>query len=260
MSTAAVPHHRIDGPADAPPLLLGSSLGTSLSTWNMVVPVLARSRRVVRWDLPGHGGSPADVLPYTGPGATGMADLAGLVLALADQLGADRFDYAGISLGGAVGGHLAVHHPDRIASLAFVCGAARFAADWPARAAAVRREGTAPLAEAARRRWFTPAFATDPAADAAIRDLLATDPAGYAACCDALAGHDLRADLHRITAPTLVVAGRADPAAPPADAALLATGIPGAHLVEVDSAHLAVVECPAPVRAALLEHLTRSRP
>ena len=36
------------------------------------------------------------------------------MLDLADSLGIDRFAYAGVSLGGAVGLHLAVHHPERV--------------------------------------------------------------------------------------------------------------------------------------------------
>jgi 3-oxoadipate enol-lactonase/4-carboxymuconolactone decarboxylase len=87
-------------------------------------------------------------------------------------------------------------------------------------------------------------------------DLAATEPEGYAACCDVLSGYDLRADLTRITVPTLIVAGREDPATPPAVARELADGIPGAALVEIaHAAHLANVERPEPVLAALRSHL-----
>lgn len=249
-------HHRVDGPPDAPVLLLGPSLGTSLAVWDAQAAALARHHRVVRWDLPGHGGTPAGVLP-TAPGATTVADLADLVLALADRLGAERFGYAGISLGGAVGAHLAVHHPERINGLALVCSSARFGASeaWRERAALVRAEGTGPLAAATATRWFTPGFATTPTAGRLLADLRAADPDGYAACCDALAAHDLRDALGRITAPTLVVAGRADPATPPAHSRELADGIPGAGLLELaGAAHLAPAERPQAVLTALLDH------
>ncbi|MFD0478550.1 4-carboxymuconolactone decarboxylase [Nonomuraea thailandensis] len=91
---------------------------------------------------------------------------------------------------------------------------------------------------------------------ALLDDLAAADPAGYAACCDALAAYDLRADLAKITVPTLVVAGREDPATPPAHARELADGIPGATLVELPgAAHLALADQPERVTQALLAHL-----
>ncbi|MEV0970689.1 bifunctional 3-oxoadipate enol-lactonase/4-carboxymuconolactone decarboxylase PcaDC [Microtetraspora glauca] len=243
-------HHRADGPDSAPALLLGPSLGTSLSVWDPQVPALARDHRVLRWDLPGHGGSPS-ALPE---GAT-VADLAALVLDLADSLGVGRFHYAGISLGGAVGAWLALHHPERVSSLTMVCSSAWFGppGGWHERAALVRAKGTAVMAETAAQRWFTPAFE---GADPFLDDLREVAAEGYAACCDALAAYDIRAELGRITAPTLVIGGRDDPATPPAHARELADGIPGATLVEVPgAAHLAGVERPEPVLAALLTHL-----
>ncbi|MEU4100535.1 3-oxoadipate enol-lactonase [Streptomyces tanashiensis] len=250
-------HHRVDGPDDAPVLILGPSLGTSLAVWDAQTAALARHHRVVRWDLPGHGGTPAAVLPDTAPGATTVAALAALVLGLADHLGAERFGYAGISLGGAVGAHLAVHHPERVTGLAVVCSSARFGepAAWRERAALVRAEGTAPLAETAAARWFTPGFASTRTAGRLLADLRAADPDGYAACCDALAAYDLREALGRISAPTLVVAGRADPATPPAHARELADAIPDAGLLELAGAsHLAPAERPQAVLTALLGH------
>ncbi|WP_407566423.1 3-oxoadipate enol-lactonase [Streptomyces sp. 184] len=236
-------------------LVLGPSLGTSTAVWDAQVPALAQVFRVVRWDLPGHGRSPAG--PF-GAGGT-VAQLARLVLGIADALGVDRFHYAGISLGGAVGTWLAAHRPDRIDALALVCTSARFGppARWRERAALVRAKGTAPLADTAAERWFTPEFAAGgaPAVRTLTAALRAADPAAYAACCDALAALDLRPDLHRITAPTLVVAGRHDVATPPAHARALADGIAEAALVELPrTGHLAPVERPEAVLAALLAH------
>ncbi|MFI9213627.1 4-carboxymuconolactone decarboxylase [Streptomyces sp. NPDC053253] len=289
----SVLHHRTDGPADAPVLILGPSLGTSLAVWDAQVPALARRHRVIRYDLPGHGATPSGALGSTAPGtgapgaltpgttgtgapgtpapgatpagapdapapaASGMADLAALVLDLADRLGVERFAYAGISLGGAVGAHLAVHHPERVTRLALVCSSARFGEPdgWHERAALVREKGTTAVAPAAPGRWFTPDFAGTDAAGRLMDDLLTADPEGYAACCDALAAYDLRDELSRITAPTLVLAGRADPATPPAHARELADGIPDASLLELaGAAHLAPAERPEAVLSALLGH------
>ncbi|GGS83972.1 bifunctional 3-oxoadipate enol-lactonase/4-carboxymuconolactone decarboxylase PcaDC [Streptomyces cinerochromogenes] len=248
--TTELLNHREEGPASAPPLLLGPSLGTSLALWDQVAPELSAAHRVIRWDLPGHGGSAADLI---GPGAT-VGDLAALVLELADALGLDRFAYAGVSLGGAVGLHLAVHHPERVSSLAVLCSSAHFGgeAPWRERAERVRREGLAGLAESADARWFTPGFSVP----RLIRDHREADPGAYAACCDALAAFDLRDRLGDITVPTLLVAGRQDPATPPAHLREIADAVPAATLVELRGAsHLAPAQCPRAVLTALRTQL-----
>lgn len=267
-------HYRLDGPEGAPPLILGPSLGTSLAVWEPQTAALAATHRVLRWDLPGHGETSVDVLPSAtrdSPGgtpaapaapagtATTVADLARLVLDLADHHGWRRFGYAGVSLGGAVGAYLAVHHPERIDALALVCSSARFGepAGWRDRARLVRDEGTAALLEGAPGRWFADRSAALESrwGAALLVDLAGTDPAGYAACCDALAGYDLRGELGLIGARTLVVAGRADPATPPAHARELTDGIPGADLLELArAAHLAGIDRPEAVSRALAEH------
>ncbi|WP_407700042.1 bifunctional 3-oxoadipate enol-lactonase/4-carboxymuconolactone decarboxylase PcaDC [Streptomyces liliifuscus] len=249
LSDGKLLHHRAEGPVTAPPLLLGPSLGTSTALWDKVAPELSVTHRVVRWDLPGHGHSPAGLI---GPGAT-VADLAALVLALADSLGLDRFSYAGVSLGGAVGLHLAVHHPERVERLAVICSSAHFngSRPWEERAALVRAEGLAGLAEGADARWFTPGFTVPEL----VEDHRRADPDSYAACCDALAAFDLRERLPEIGAPTLLVAGREDPATPPAHLREIADAVPGAALVEIPGAsHLAPAQCPEAVLTALRAH------
>jgi 3-oxoadipate enol-lactonase/4-carboxymuconolactone decarboxylase len=258
--------YSIDGPASPrPPLFLGASIGTTAGLWDAVVPTLARDRAVVRWNLPGHGGSPADLVPTDGSAT--VADFAALVLALADSLHIGAFDYAGDSFGGAIGTYLAAHHPDRVASLAICCSSAHFGdpANWRARAKKVRSEGTeamAELADTAPDRWF-PADSsarTSAATAALIATHRAVDPLGYAACCDAIAALDLTPVLADISAPTLVIAGRGDPATPPAHARELADGIAGSGLIELPGVgHLAPYEAPEAVAAALLTHFSGSR-
>ena len=242
-------NHHAEGSASAPALLLGPSLGTSYALWDQVAPELSITHRVVRWDLPGHGGSAADLI---GAGAT-VGDLADLVLALADSFGIERFAYAGVSLGGAVGLHLAVHHPERISSLAVICSSAHFngAKPWEERAALVRSQGLARLAASADSRWFTSGFTVP----ALVQDHRDADPDAYAACCDALAAFDLRERLPEISSPTLLIAGREDPATPPAHLREIADAVPGATLVELPGAsHLAPAQCPRAVLTALRAH------
>ncbi|MFI6687389.1 3-oxoadipate enol-lactonase [Streptomyces sp. NPDC050485] len=242
----------------APTLVLAPSLGTTLAVWDAQLPYLSAHFDVVRWDLPGHGGSPASDLP---PGRTPtVATLGALVLDLLDSLRVDTFAYAGISLGGAVGTWLAAHHPDRVESLALLCSSAHFGPPepWRQRAESVRTKGVEDIGDGAPGRWFTAGFA---APQHLLADHHRVDPDAYAACCDILAGLDLRPDLARITAPTLVVAGRDDRSTPPAHARELADGIPDARLIELPRAgHLANVEQPEAVRDALLGHLAHNHP
>jgi pimeloyl-ACP methyl ester carboxylesterase len=82
---------------------------------------------------------------------------------------------------------------------------------------------------------------------------------GLRAAIDCLVTHDTRADLHRISAPALVVAGALDDETPVAYAQVLADGIPGARLDVVDGAgHLLNAEAPDAVNALLAEHLGRA--
>jgi 3-oxoadipate enol-lactonase / 4-carboxymuconolactone decarboxylase len=258
--------HVVDGPKTSPrpPLFLGTSLGTTAAMWAAAVPALARDRAVIRWNLPGHGGSPADLVPTDGSATT--ADFAALVLALADSLGIDTFDYAGDSFGGAIGTWLAAHHPERVNALAICCSSAHFGdpANWHARAKKVRAEGAAAMAEladTAPSRWFPAQSAVRawPETTELIATHKAVDPAGYAACCDAIAALDLTPALNDISARTLVIAGRQDVATPPAHARELADGIADSGLIELAGVgHLAPYEAPAHVSAALVEHFEGS--
>ncbi|MFF7601938.1 alpha/beta fold hydrolase [Streptomyces mirabilis] len=224
-----------------------------MALWESQLPGLAADFRVLRYDLPGHGGSSAALLREPQPGGTTVEDLAALVLALIDQQDHDRFHYAGISLGGAIGAQIAVHHPDRLISLALVCTSAHFGepGPWRERAELVRLRGTASLLATSPGRWFAdPRTADTPFCRTLLKNLADADPVGYAACCDALATYDLRADLTRITAPTLVIGGSQDVATPLHHAQELADGIPGATLRTVGCGHLAL-EQPQMVQDAL---------
>jgi 3-oxoadipate enol-lactonase len=80
-------------------------------------------------------------------------------------------------------------------------------------------------------------------------------PQGYAACCEALATSDLRADLGRISTPTLLLAGAADPVTTVADAKAMQAGIAGAQLAVVPASHLSNLEAPTAFDQAVLHFL-----
>jgi 3-oxoadipate enol-lactonase len=248
-------HYEVSGPEGAPVVVLGNSLGTRLSVWEPQLPKLAEEFRVVRFDYRGHGGTPTPA-----PGPYSIGDLGRDVLDLMDRLGVDRFRYAGLSIGGMIGMWLGAHAPDRVERLVLCFTTARFpeAQPWIDRAALVRREGPGAVAETVVGRWFTPAFASaHPEIPERLKaELSTTDPEAYAGCCEALSTMDLRPELAKIVAPTMVVAAMQDPVAPVAVVAALADGITRARrrIVE-DAAHLANVEQPEAVTGLLLEHL-----
>jgi 3-oxoadipate enol-lactonase len=116
-----------------------------------------------------------------------------------------------------------------------------------------------PIADAVVERWLTPAYAAaHPEVRAELRMMLVrTPPVGYAECCGAIERMDLRDDLARITAPTLVISGSEDPATPPKQQKLIAAAIGEArHEVVGPAAHTAAVEQPDAVNQLILEHLT----
>ena len=254
----------LEGPDGAPVLVLGNPIGTNRDVWSRQLAALSRHFRVLRYEPRGHGApgdqSPAPAGPYT------IDDLGGDVLALADDHGIDQFAYAGVSLGGMTGLWLAATAPERITALAVCCAALTALPSpqaWHDRAALVRAEGMAPLAAQVVPRWFTPAFMNrEPAAVQAVTDMLtATAPEGYAGCGEAIAALDLRPLLGSVRAPTLVLSGAEDVAAPPEIGAFTAEAIPGARLTVIEgAAHFAHYERPGPVTDALLAHFSSASP
>lgn len=240
-------HHRLDGPDGAPVLVLSSSLGTTHEMWEPQLPALSRSFRVLRYDHPGHDGSP--------PGPRTIDGLASAVLELLDELAFRAVVFCGLSLGGMVGMWLGANAPERIERLFLACTAPYLPPPefWQERADTVRAHGVEAIADAVVGRWFTARFRNEhPETVRRYRDMLAATPAeGYARCCEAIRDLDLRPDLSRIEAPTTLIFGRHDPVVPDDGRRALAS-IPGAQVVELDAAHLANVEQPHAFSAALL--------
>jgi 3-oxoadipate enol-lactonase len=245
--------YRFDGDPAAPVLMLAGSLGSTLAMWEPQLP-LAERFRLLRYDHPGHGGSPQAVGPLT------IDDLGGGVVALLDELELERVSFCGVSLGGMVAMWLASRAPDRVERVVLCCTAARLGPPefWEERAELVRRDGMAAVADTVVGRWFTPRFHETRASevDRFRTMLLRTDPEGYARCCEAIRDLDLRDDVPAIVAPTVVIAGAEDPSTPVEHAEAIVRGIAGSRLLVIpDAAHLANVEQAGAVNDAVLEHL-----
>ncbi|MGS2618976.1 3-oxoadipate enol-lactonase [Micromonospora sp. LZ34] len=247
-------HAVVEGPDDAPVLVLSPSLGSTHAMWEPQAVALRDRFRVVRYDHRGHGGSPVPPGPYE------LADLGVDVLRLLDKLEISAAHFCGLSLGGMTGMWLAAHAPERVRRLVLCCTSARLGPPqfWAERADMVRREGTAAVADGVVTRWFTPGWVqAHPETARNMRAMVAATPAeGYASCCNAIQSMDLTDLLPRIRAKTLVIAGHEDPSIPPEHGRAVAASIRGARLeVLSPAAHLANVEQREAVTGLLLEHL-----
>lgn len=224
-------------------LVVGPSLGTGVQLlWQACADLIAEQTGmdVLGWDLPGHGGAaPAD-------GPFSLAELASGVGAAASDAAPDRpWAYAGVSVGGAVGLHLALAGLPQAVTV--ICSGARLgtAQGWAERAATIRTHGTSSLVEGSRQRWFAPGAQqhAPQMIDHLLESLIRTDAESYALVCAALGDHDLRAALPKIEVPVLVLGGAHDTVATPEVQRDTAQAIGGSHLVMLPNvAHLAPAE------------------
>jgi 3-oxoadipate enol-lactonase/4-carboxymuconolactone decarboxylase len=254
-------NYRVDGPDDAPALVLSNSLGTNLAMWAPQVEVFAAGYRVVRYDTRGHGGSSVPAGHYT------IDQLGQDVVALLDHLHIARAHFVGLSMGGLTGLWLAQNAPGRLARLVLANTGAKIGTPerWNPRIATTDALGTAglpdDLCDAVVDLWFTPRFRRlSPERVAVVRRMLVeTSGSGYAANCAAIRDADLRPGLEHIGVPTLVIAGAHDPSTPPSLGRDIAQGIAGSAYVELDAAHLSNIEQSGAFNAAVLGFVTEGR-
>jgi 3-oxoadipate enol-lactonase len=234
---------------DGRDLLLLHSLLTDRQSFAPVLPVLSRHRRVSLLALPGFGRS--------APAGPAVEDYADRVAAFVATL-PSKPDVIGNGFGGFVALALAARHGAALEKLVLADSAACFPeegrAPFRAMAEAVERSGMAAIVPAAVRRIFPERYlAAHPEALAERREvLLRMQPQSFVAACRALARVDLRPSLRTIRNPTQVIVGELDAATPPALAAELAAGIPGAKLVRIpDCGHCPPLEQPEAFLAAV---------
>ena len=230
------------GTAPGPPLVLCSGIGASLDLLDPFVDEVDPGIEVVRFDVPGVGGSPAPNVPYN------FATLAWLVGTLVDRLGYDRFDALGISWGGGLAQQLAFQFPRRCRRLVLVS------------------TGTGMLMVPARlsvlSKMLTPRRYRDPTYAMAIAPVLyggrmrrrpdelrhvvyeqerLGPSVGYFLQLLAGAGWSSLPALPLIRQPTLILAGNDDPIIPLVNARIMHALLPNATLYVYDDGHLGLL-------------------
>jgi 3-oxoadipate enol-lactonase len=246
----------VHGNAGRPAVLLLHSIGCDAGMWAQQAASLRDGYRVIGLDLRGHGASDAPPGDYT------LERLGRDAAEVLDAVGAASVHVCGLSLGGVVAQWMAVHRPERMRTLTLANTTPRIGTPeaWSERAALVRREGTAAIADVAMGRFFGESFRkSEPEVVERTRArLLATSAEGYAGCCAALRDADLAADVGQIAAPTLLIGGRYDVSTPPEQIRALAGPIKGARYLELDAAHLSNLERPQAFTQALINHLEQA--
>jgi len=228
-----------EGNPDWPPLLLCNGIGASLELLQPFVDALDPRRPVIRFDMPGIGGSPAPVIPYH------LGTLAPLLTGLLDHLGYQQADVLGISWGGGLAQQFALSRPGRVRRLVLVATAPG-ALMVPGHPRVLVRMLTP-------RRHRDPAYAVRIAAElyggnvrddpALARDVLhATTrlgPArGYFYQLIASIGWTSLPLLRKLRPPTLILAGDDDPIIPLVNARIMHWLIPHSQLHVYHGGHL----------------------
>jgi len=246
-----------DGPGDA--VLLVHAIGCDHRMWDALGETLPPRWRVIRMDVRGHGRSAVTEGPYS------LEQLADDARDLLDALHIDKAHWVGLSMGGMIGQAFALRHPTRLRKLVLANTTSSYGTQgpemWAARVKSVSEGGMAAVKELAMQRYFTDEFR---ASDVDVVDrigegFLATDPQGYIACCQAIGKLDFSGDLHRIKAPTLVIAGEKDVGTPVSMSEAIAKAIPNAKLAVIPgAAHLSAVEKPEEFARLVLDFLAGS--
>ena len=246
----------LQGPADAPVVMLSNSLMSNFTMWNAQLPALTTEYRVLRYDQRGHGGTTTTSGPYTIELLTDDAH------ALAQALNIERFHFAGLSMGGFSGQMMAFRHPQSVISLVLCDTACVMPPEslWNERIRIAKTEGMLGLVEGTLGRWFTPPFhETGKAELERVKEMiLGTGVGGYVACCEAIRDMFLCDRLGDIAVPTLVLVGEDDPGCPVSAAETLHAGIAGSELKIIKRAsHLPNIEQTGAFNDALLDFLNR---
>ena len=240
------------------PLVLVHGVGLDHGMWDPVMGYLTDSRRVIRYDLIGHGRTPDQ------PGLRSIRDFVAQLVGVLDSCGLESPDIAGLSLGGLITMGMAARHPDRVGRIALLNTAFRRNAEQQAsirrRLALAREEGLATMAGMAVDRWFTAAWqAEHPEQVEAVRQRLAgNDPDSYLKAYQVFVDGDpgMPEGAALIDAPMLAMTGELDPGSTPAMSVAMAGEIPnGQARILIGLHHLPPIEAPCTFAESLLDFL-----
>ncbi|WP_139978288.1 alpha/beta fold hydrolase [Nocardioides litoris] len=238
-----VSERRGSGPyAGQPPLLMCNGIGASLEALQPLVDHLDPRRGVVRFDVPGVGGSPLPPVPYT------MAGLASWVGALMTRLGHRTYDVLGLSWGGGLAQQLAFQQPGRVRRVVLVAtGTGSLMV--PARPKVLatmltpRRHRDPDYARHVAARIYGGSMRTHPERGAALlHHATRSGPQrGYYLQLLAGAGWSSLPGLPFVRQPVLVLAGDDDPIIPLVNAKMITALLPDARLHVYGGGHLGVL-------------------
>ncbi len=201
----------VEGPLNGAPLVLIHALGTDLTIWDQVIPLLPKGLRILRYDQRGHGRSDVPAAPYA------MGALIRDAERLMDHMGMKDAVVLGVSLGGLVAQGLATKRYDQVRAMVLSNTAAKIGNPemWLARIAEIRANGIEGYVDGAMERMFGRKFRDIPQMQIARRLLLQVNIEGWAGCAAAIAGTDFYTTTAALTLPTLVIAGTNDGSTPP---------------------------------------------
>ncbi|MEY4499877.1 MAG: hypothetical protein RL319_865 [Actinomycetota bacterium] len=241
VGSSNLPLEQLEGSSKV--VILGPSFGTTADVWDVAQKHFNPEMKYLRFDLPGHGLSPAVTESFT------IEDLADAVIELADSLGIKNFCYAGISISGAIGLVLALRYPKRVKVVLPICSAPKFGDEvaWRNRAKQVRSEGTNFLVNLNSNRWFSESFLKrkPEVVEQTVSMIQKVDAESYALGCEALGKFDLWTELPKIEPPVMVVTGELDPGISVETAIEYSKKLQNGSIIEVlGVAHQAVLEAP----------------
>lgn len=226
------------GDRTRPPLVMCNGLGIGFEALQPLVDALDPDMEVIRFDVPGVGGSPVGVLPY------GFPQLALLLQRLLDKLGYHgEVDIVGFSWGGALAQQFAVQHWRRCRRLVLV-GTNTGVWSIPAKVSMVAKLATSRQFEDYVAAMTGPlnGNASGRRNDDTRRVLSASRAAfsgrGVAYQLAAVACWTSLPFLRLIRQPVLVMAGDRDAIVPVSNARILAAGIPNATLFLYPGGHM----------------------